>query len=851
MSMELNDFWAKTAPFQSVYTHSVISGRVAQVLTREYLSSGVRELLSRQLSLGKTDLLCFIGYLVALHDIGKLDYSFQVRDERLREKLLDQVELHEIYTPGVRHEKTGQMFLHSCWKEGGEDRHSSALFSKIVGAHHQGKTGNGNFRATSKWQEYRKTLENRIRAQFYGKHETVLPTMPKEEQGAVGALLLGIMILADWISSGRTFLDAETWIERADAQARIEKETRRFLEKSGLKPEHVTWPDDFCGLWPTIPAAGKRPMQCEIERHLLKEAENPLLVLIEAPMGEGKTEAGIYAATQMAKYWGKDGLYVALPTAATANQMVGRVQGMLSLHDLSQSVRLLHSMAWLEVSEETAVNSQDEHDEIASWLAPIKRGLLGQYAVGTVDQAMLAATNVRYGVLRLLGLSDKVLIIDEIHSYDAYMSEIIVRLLEWCRELQIPVVLLSATLPPALKEKLLAPYTSQPLSGDYPLITMIGKGGAVCEHVIPATSHRLSVGIQQSPILNNPDKIADAAVKEVENGGCLCVLMNTVKEAQAVYQAIEKLYSGDLLLFHAQFPAGQRAEIEQECIRRYGKEKAQRPKQSILVATQVVEQSLDVDFDAMITAVAPIDLLLQRMGRVFRHADTPRPTSHPCASVMVMVPEGSSNYGASAYVYPECLLKTSQRLLKERDLIRIPEDLAALVQEGYDPSAAPEEDARQWMAKLLKDEVEAGASQQFLLNKPDKLFSALSGQDLYDDSDDFQLSAKTRLGEPSVRIALLQPDQAGILEPFLKKKDTMTLASVWDKKVAEIVMKQSVSVRVSRLGNLSGLSDIKGDMLLTGTRIFCADDTGYCHLGNGKVLQFDPKLGFMIREGEL
>ena len=237
MSMELKDFWAKTSPFQSVYTHSVISGKVAQVLAREFLSSGVRELLSKQLSLGKTDLLCFLGYLVALHDVGKLDYSFQVRDDQLREKLLDQVELQEIYIPGVRHEKTGQMFLHSCWKEGGEDRHSSTLFSKIVGAHHQGKVGNGNFRAVSEWQEYRKILENKIRAQFYGKQETVLPAVPKEEQGAVGALLLGIMILADWISSGSTFSDAETWIETADAQDRIEKETRLFLKKCGLNME--------------------------------------------------------------------------------------------------------------------------------------------------------------------------------------------------------------------------------------------------------------------------------------------------------------------------------------------------------------------------------------------------------------------------------------------------------------------------------------------------------------------------------------------------------------------------------------------------------------------------------------
>ena len=851
-NMELNDFWAKTAPYQSVYTHSIISGKVAQVLVNEYLSPGIVELLSTQLSLDRNSLIRFVRYLVCLHDVGKLDYSFQVRDERLREKLLDQTELQEIFIPGVRHEKTGQMFLHSLWKERCEDRLASALFSKIVGAHHQGKAGSGNFRSGSAWQEYRSSLEAGIREQLYSNQEAVLPSVPKSAQGTVGTLLLGIMILADWISSGNTFSDAETWIANADAPKRIEKEAKLFLEKSGLKPRSVSWPDDFCGLWPSIPLTGKRPMQCVIEQVLHDAQEKPLLFLIEAPMGEGKTEAGIYAATQMARYWGKDGLYVALPTAATANQMVGRVQELLDLHQISQTVRLLHSMAWLELPDMGEINSQDEHDEIATWLAPVKRGLLGQYAVGTVDQAMLAATNVKYGVLRLLGLSNKVLIIDEIHSYDAYMSEIIVRLLEWCKALQIPVVLLSATLPPALKEKLLAPHTSERMSGDYPLITMVGRTGNVSEHIIPATSHRLTVCTRLIPVLGDPDRIAEAAVKEVEKGGCLCVLMNTVKEAQEVYRAIEQRYGGDLMLFHAQFPAGRRTEIEQECIMRYGKDKTHRPKCSILVATQVVEQSLDVDFDAMLTALAPIDLLLQRMGRVFRHEDTPRPASHSQASVSVMIPEESGNYGASAYVYPECLLKTAQRLLMNREVIRIPEDLAPLVQQGYDPSAAPEEDAKQWMEKLVKDAVEAGASQQYLLSAPDKLFPALTGGELYDDdNDEFRLSVKTRLGEPSIRIALLSPGQVCGLEPFLRTKGRTTVAAVWDKRVAESVMKQSLSVRFSRLGDLSGFLDIKGDMLLSGMRIFCTDETGCCNLGNGKILQYDSKLGLIIREGEL
>ena len=582
----------------------------------------------------------------------------------------------------------------------------------------------------------------------------------------------------------------------------------------------------------------------------LLDADAPLTI-IEAPMGEGKTEAGIFAAMQMARHWQKDGIYVAMPTAATANQIIERVHALLEMHEQSEPVRLLHSMAWLKSENEEAVHSPDEHDEAATWLAPVKRGLLGQYAVGTVDQAMLAATNVKYGVLRLLGLSNKALLIDEIHSYDAYMGEILIRLLEWCKALEIPVVMLSATLPPALKAKLLAPYTSDKLSDAYPLITAVDASGTVTELQVPETSHKLKIKIGIEPILDDVNTIADLAVSEVEDGGCLCVLMNTVREAQAVYRAIKARYDGDLLLFHAQFPAGNRAEIEKACVSRYGKDKSVRPKRSILVATQVVEQSLDVDFDAMMTAIAPMDLLLQRAGRVFRHEETPRPRNCNGAKLVILCPKDNDRFGASAFVYPECLMKSTARLLKDVEQIQIPEDLAQLVREAYSPEHAPQEEVQQWMKKLLRDEVDAGASQRYLLNPPDKLFSALEGYTVYeDDGDSYSLTAQTRLGEPSVRIALLTQEELELLRPYIREKNGQQVAAVWKHDVAETVMRQSVSVRISRLGcSKSGLSYIKGDSLLAGTWIFPVED-GACRLPNGKILRFDSDLGFLIEEGE-
>ncbi len=566
-------------------------------------------------------------------------------------------------------------------------------------------------------------------------------------------------------------------------------------------------------------------------------------------MGEGKTEAGVYAALRMARQWGKDGFYIALPTAATANQMVGRMQALLETHGLQAAVRLLHSMSWLAETD-VDVHSQDEREEAARWLAPLRRGLLGQFAVGTVDQAMLAASNVKYGVLRLLGLSNKVLIVDEIHACDTYMTEFILCLLKWCRTLEIPVVMLSATLPPQRKQRLLAPYTGREFSGAYPLITAVDRRGELREHIVAGTGHRLRVSLRLLDALGDAERIAEAAVGEAEGGGCICVLLNTVREAQAVYRAIRELYDGDLLLFHAQFPADRRSELEKACVARYGKDKSRRPEKSILVATQVAEQSLDVDFDAMLTAAAPIDLVIQRMGRIFRHADTPRPANHPAAAITVLVPKAGDGFGPSAAVYPECFLKSAIRVLAGRETIAVPEDVAALVREGYDPALVPEEEVEAWNKNLIEEGLVAGASLAYVMNPPEARFTGLDSELLYDEDEDaYALSVKTRLGEPAVRLALLNEEEMTALEPFVLDKGGVRSAAVRDREIAERVMKRSLSVRASRLGKLSGLSDIKGDMLLSGTRILPLRE-GSCPLPGGKTLRLDEELGLLIEEGD-
>lgn len=845
--MELRNFWAKTSPYQSVVTHGIVTGTVCRCLIQSFLSESARAYVFDAFAMDSEYAEALICYLVSLHDIGKIEYHFQSKEpgmaEQLKREKTGDIAFGKV---NVRHEATGRKVIRGIWHSMDLDEDAVDVFSNIIGAHHQKNTSSMEGKPSRYFLNYQKELEEEMRRVFLGEKRLIIPELT-EEDGVLESILLGLMILSDWIASGVMFADAEQWIDNADAEEHIHRLTCEFLNKSGIGPRKHIWRAGFSNVWPWISHDSLRPPQKCIEQRYTEPARD-LVTLIEAPMGEGKTEAGMYAAVQLAKTWRKDGFYVALPTAATSSQMVSRIRDWFGVHNLDDRIRLLHGMAWLSDEAMVIPTNSEDASEILNWLVPTRRALLGQYSVGTVDQAMLAISKTRYGVLRLLGLANKVLVIDEIHSYDVYMGAFLVRLLEWCRAMKTPVIMLSATLPPDLKKKLLKPYTNQKLSGAYPLITSIDDKGVVHEQVIGETSRKQNVEIHLLPILNAPEMIASKAKELTEHGGCICVMMNTVMQAQQVYRELEKMYDGELYLFHAQFPAARRDEIEKECISKFGKDKSNRPHRAILVSTQVVEQSLDVDFDAMLTAAAPIDLLIQRMGRIFRHEETVRPETMQHPVQWIMIPSGD-DFGADGFVYPEVLLKQSIHILKDRSTVRIPEDLAELVADGYDETKVPAEEANNWLEKKLEDSIIAGKSQQYLMNPPDKTLSAITGDILLEDSDSDYLAVKTRLGEPTVRIALLEPELYAEIEQKTVIRNGMRVAQIQSSTLARKVMEQSVAVRKKRMRFIrDDLLYINGDKLLSGVRMFPAEN-GIWECDDGKIL-FDRKLGVSIEEGK-
>lgn len=853
--LTIKDFSAKSKPFQSVWTHSLVSGLTAQTLLREYVSEGILEKLQRTLNWATDETVRFTGYFVALHDIGKLApyFSWNISEDAMRLKL----EAENLDPPikagdkHYRHEKTTQVILSQMWIKLGYDRKTAKFLSGILEAHHQGKSEDGESPGYhwKQWEQHHRELERQVRQAFYENAPIRFPAIKKQDQGFLGAVLLGLTILADWIASGESFQDAEDWMNQGNIRTKVDKRLSAFLQVSGLHRQKNLGGERFCEVWPNIPPDGMRPLQRELENLFLQTEERIFLVLLEAPMGEGKTEAGLYAALQMARQWKKAGFYIGLPTSATANQMVGRMRELLAFHGQEEPVRLLHAMAWLvdeETPEDTAINTEDEA-AARRWLEPLRRGLLSSYAVGTVDQAMMSALLVKYGVLRLLGLSGKALVIDELHAYDVYMSEILLRLLQWCRALEIPVVLLSATLPPEKKRQLLSPFAIFDADGPYPAISAITESGKLLVSPIAETTRRQQVRILLAPILHEPRRIAEKTVQLVAEGGCACILMNTVRQAQEVYQSLrEQETDARLLLFHAQFPAAHREKIEKECLRLFGKDKRCRPQKAILVATQVVEQSLDVDMDVMLTAIAPMDLLLQRTGRMFRHDNTPRPSLITGPVLYVLTP-ADGNLGPDGFVYLECLLRQSIHLLEGRSQIHIPEDLAELVADGYDMEKASQEDLNAWLERLMEDQISSAQGALNTLGDPKGPFQPIRRQIDFDDLESSSfLSAKTRLGEPAERIALLEADLYAQIEGLTVWKRDRRYAPVSNKLLARRVLEQSVSVPQKRIRGLQG---IRGERLLDGVEIFPVEAGTYT-APDGRTIWFDPILGVLWKGGE-
>jgi len=451
---------------------------------------------------------------------------------------------------------------------------------------------------------------------------------------------------------------------------------------------------------------------------------------LEEVTGSGKTEAALFLARRLMANRLGDGVFVALPTMATSNAMYERMAEMYSrlfAGGSRPSLVLAHGNRHLlaafaksiaDLSE--AAQHYDSGDDTASsqcasWLADNrKKSLLADVGVGTLDQVLLSILPSRFQSLRLFGLARHILIVDEVHGYDPYMNELLQTLLSFHAALGGSAILLSATLPLHVRQKLLNSFSRgrgveelpQVRSSEYPLATHYSTASGIAETPITAPSFRRS-SVTIRPFCE-PEDVERMVVEASEHGKCVCWIRNTVHDASSEYENLRsRIEPGKLMLSHSRFAMGDRLEIESAVCTAFGKVsgKAERCGK-VLIATQVVEQSLDLDFDYMISDLAPMDLLIQRAGRLHRHLrdkeGSPLPWGErsdqrddPHFVIYGPVPEdgaGADWYKAmfpkAAFVYPSHgLLWLTARILRERESLRMPDDARVLIEAAFSEEA--------------------------------------------------------------------------------------------------------------------------------------------------------------------
>ncbi|MBB0244753.1 CRISPR-associated helicase Cas3' [Streptomyces alkaliphilus] len=743
----------------------------------------------------------FFAWLCGVHDYGKATPAFQRMwpegAEAVRKAGLTWSD-HLISRKPWRHDRAGAHLLCRDLSEAGWTEERIDWLWPLVAGHHGRFPSRRDIKPTSRakghlvglgpWPVAQRALLTRFTAEL-GFEDVATPAPAGMPNRAVQLHLSGLIVMADWIASDEKHfggVDDLRAVTFEAARGRAEKAWSALGMHRGWGSRAPVEPEAFQDRFGQAP----RPSQTMVVE-AARRMTVPGLLVVEAPMGEGKTKAALLAAEILAARFGADGVFVGMPTQATSDPMFGQVREWLGGIDeeLPSRVALLHGKrmfnpewrALVEGSEESDASrfgGVDEYGECpeddpygfgpedrgdgtpssspgagargpAEWFLGAKRGLLCPFVVGTIDQLLLAATRTKHVMLRMAGLMGKVVVLDEVHAADVYMSQFLMEGLRWLGQAGVPVVLLSATLPPRQRQDLVSSYLAGALSreeytadglpepGGYPSVTAAwpsarpeGTRGTeevpepryLVEHSagwradLPVALDLLPEAVPP-PHARREDReaaeeaaarsVADLLERELVDGGCALVIRNSVARAQRLHELLRGRYreKGEVHLLHGRLAVRDRADRTGECLRLLGPAGVEgakpRPRRMILVATQLAEQSFDVDADLLVTDLAPVDLLLQRIGRSHRHAGVRRPARLAAPRVVVTGVDAVGSEpprfpGASEGVYGRYPLLRSAALVRRaiegsRDgsgdtAWRVPSQVPELVAAGYDPS---------------------------------------------------------------------------------------------------------------------------------------------------------------------
>lgn len=671
----------------------------------------LRDLFVRACNAEERILKAYLLFFISLHDLGKFDVRFQLKAKELAlglNPLFSEADIS--YSKDFDHGRYGRYWFNQERNSYGfntfDDTDLFHWISSVCGHHGKG-FGTGNCYsplADESVIEHDRKARKQWLEQLKGLFLVPAGITSVEQLPELPALLAGFCSVCDWLGSNTDFF---AFNNNADISIDEYFHGQRSSALSALRASGMLGnPTLKGGMDIVYPDYQPRGIQ-----HLVSEMPIEVgLTLIEAPTGSGKTEAAISYASRLLASGLADSIVFALPTQATANAMLERLETAgKQLFPDGVNVVLAHGKArfnreFIELKNaaigKTAQGNEEAFAQCAQWLATSrKRVFLGQIGVCTIDQVLLSVLPVRHHFVRAFGVRKSILIVDEIHAYDSYMNGLLDLVLEGQKKAGGSAILLSATLPSSRRSQIFEKWGSVMPETEsdvpYPVVTHAGIEVKEWESPEPTEQRVVKVTAQSAENMLPEDVLLDEVFEAAIKGALVVIICNLVKDAQKVSRQlrqimIEKGLSIEIDLFHSRFRFMDRQKIEKDVMDHYGKGPL-RARRRILVATQVVEQSLDLDFDWIITQLCPIDLLFQRLGRLYRHKlirphgfdDTPR--------CKVLVPLGT-DYGLHNAIYEdERVLWRTQQLLKKAEVLEFPRAYRELIETVYTEKAWPDE----------------------------------------------------------------------------------------------------------------------------------------------------------------
>ncbi|SFT37090.1 CRISPR-associated helicase/endonuclease Cas3 [Halomonas saccharevitans] len=781
-----------------------------------YLLSPERSLTQRlasQLEMTPEALRRFFVFLLGLHDLGKFSRAFQGLAQ-LQESLL--VPALPRFEYSARHDRLGALLWQECWvewlsdgtllwPEGLPERQTRRrlieslpiLLAPMFGHHGQPVTGasldlsrffgrddgaddvdvsRGFVADWARLIEVEWPIDNLVSVEWLQAFQTLSWT------------IAGWATLSDWLGSNQAHFPycrdeislASYWTRHAQPRA------KQALSDTGFM--RLPEPRPYAGLSSWFDGQAVTPTPLQHEAETLALSPGPQLFILEDTTGAGKTEAACILTQRLLAAGHGEGLYFALPTMATSNAMYARLG---ALHrrfyaaDSCPSFVLAHGASKLNEDFTLAIDRPQPGDrdyapgeatasaQCNRWLADSrKKALLADVGVGTIDQVLMGLLPFRHQSLRLYGLARKVLIVDEVHAYDHYMQTLLGQLLSHHARQGGSAILLTATLPQAMRHALGAAWRDglglapqRMTKDDFPLLTHVTQEAPreVALAARPEVSR--AVGVEW---LTREDQAIEAVMAAVEAGECVAWVRNTVDDAIRAFEAIHQRHPTPerCLLFHSRFAMCDRQRIESEVIGRLGKASTPEGRRGqVLISTQVFQESLDCDVDLMISDLAPIDLLVQRAGRLQRHV---RGVRRPPV-LKILAPEWSEDPdehwlkralpGTHAVYRDTSLLWLTQRVLREQGEIRMPECARALIEGVYGEVADLVPDGLQgarWEQRGMHNVAGSMANFNALVLEDGYVWNRHQWQE--------EQEIGTRLvDEPTLNVALLTRDDDGAL----------------------------------------------------------------------------------------